>query len=223
MYPCSTICARNVAECPEQVRPSCPAGQNYCVDGVCRENCPSDLKSACSCTFEDPIVGDLYPCNAGQRVNIEHFLSTNMTAQTAEVCANDLGISMASVEQWSNNPASLMWNTCPAPSKQLKFTEPAFIALYTFYGSLVAMLIGWTLYKRTLEKVGKENKKKMLPFLEPFIFTNISLSCFRLFSITCPNSTNMFVNKLKRSLLMKRKKLTVQIVMKRNPKLLVNR
>ncbi|KAG2225949.1 hypothetical protein INT45_006645 [Circinella minor] len=160
MYPCSTICARNVAECPEQVRPSCPSGQTYCVDGECRESCPSDLKSACSCTFEDPIVGDIYPCTAGQRVNIEHFLATNLTDQTAEACANDLGVSVASVEQWSNNPASLMWNTCPKPSKPLKFTEPAFIALYTFYGSLVGMLVGWTLYKRTLEKyhMSKFNK-----------------------------------------------------------------
>ncbi|KAI9497199.1 hypothetical protein BDB00DRAFT_970411 [Zychaea mexicana] len=151
-YPCSNICARDISQCPESVRPSCPEGQTYCVDGECRDNCPSDLKSACSCTFEDSFVGDVYPCATGQRVNIEHFLATNLTAQTAEACALDLGIEVDSVVQWTNNPASLMWNTCPSPSGELTFHEPAFIALYVFYGSCAAMLIGWTLYKQALEK-----------------------------------------------------------------------
>ncbi|KAI8144258.1 hypothetical protein BJV82DRAFT_557186 [Fennellomyces sp. T-0311] len=151
-YPCSTICAREVSQCPEAVRPSCPEGQAYCVDGTCRSNCPADLKSACSCKFAPEIVGSVYPCVEGQRVNIENFVATNLTEQTAEACSLDLGIDVSAVTEWSPEPESLMWNTCPTPSGELTFTEPAFIALYTFYGSCAAMLVCWTLYKKSLEK-----------------------------------------------------------------------
>lgn len=153
-YPCSPLCVRDIANCPESVRPTCPEGQTYCVDGQCRASCPADLTSACSCPGAPEIQVPVYACKKGQRVDIPNFVATNKSEQSAEACALDLGISPSTPAWDGANPADVMWGECPTPDYgELNFHEPAFIALYAFYGSCVAMLIFWVLYKRTREKV----------------------------------------------------------------------
>ncbi|CDS13844.1 hypothetical protein LRAMOSA06018 [Lichtheimia ramosa] len=153
-YPCSPLCVRDIANCPESVRPTCPEGQTYCVDGQCRASCPADLTSACSCPGAPEIQVPVYACKKGQRVDIPNFVATNKSEQSAEACALDLGISPSTPAWDGANPADVMWGECPTPDYgELNFHEPAFIALYAFYGSCVAMLIFWVLYKRTREKI----------------------------------------------------------------------
>lgn len=154
-YPCPVLCVRNVNQCPEKVRPSCPAGQTYCVDGSCRDSCPTNLASKCSCPGAPDLQGGaIYQCLDNARPNVENFDSSNKVAQTNQACANYLGLSNASA--WNANPDSIMWGLCPTPDYgELTFTEPVFIALYVFYGCCAAFLGGWAIYKFLREKVIK--------------------------------------------------------------------
>lgn len=155
-YPCSPLCVRDIANCPESVRPSCPEGQTYCVDGECRASCPAGLTSACACPGAPEIQVPVYACLKGQRVDIPNFVATNKSEQSAEACAIDLGVSTSTPAWDGANPADVMWGECPTPDYgELNFHEPVFIALYAFYGSCAAMLIFWVLYKRIREKVRK--------------------------------------------------------------------
>lgn len=56
---------------------------------------------------------------------------------------------------WSpTGDASLMWGECPAPDYgTLNFHEPVFLAMWVYYGSLVAFLLMWLAYKTIREKV----------------------------------------------------------------------
>ncbi|KAI7860460.1 hypothetical protein BDC45DRAFT_474316 [Circinella umbellata] len=154
-YQCSKLCVRDIQNCPTQYRPSCASGLTYCVDGSCQTECSQNLVSACSCPGAPAIQGHLYPCHGGETVDIPNFNASNMEAQTMQACANKIGVP-DTVPAWNPNPSSIMWGECPTPDYgPLTYHEPAFIALYTFYGSCLVSLIGWTLYKRFREKVIK--------------------------------------------------------------------
>ncbi|CAO3595955.1 unnamed protein product [Absidia cylindrospora] len=75
-YPCPTICVRDISQCPPSVRPSCPAGQTFCVDGECRDSCPTGLVSQCACPGQPDLSGEMYSCMQ-QFQNIENFVATN--------------------------------------------------------------------------------------------------------------------------------------------------
>ncbi|OBZ80443.1 hypothetical protein A0J61_11508, partial [Choanephora cucurbitarum] len=99
-YPCPALCVRDITQCPDSVRPSCPAGQNYCIDGSCRDSCPDNLVSKCACPgAPDLQVTTVYPCLDDTRVNIENFDASNKAEQTAAACASYLGLS--NVSSWS--------------------------------------------------------------------------------------------------------------------------
>ncbi|CAO3683791.1 unnamed protein product [Rhizopus stolonifer] len=151
-YPCPVLCVRDINLCPESVRPICPSGQTYCVDSVCRESCPLNIQSKCACPGAPALQNNLvYQCVDNNRVNIEDFDSNNKEIQVNEACASHIGLS--NISSWNTNPESVMWGTCPtADYGELTFTEPVFIALWTFYGSCVFFLVTWTLYKRFREK-----------------------------------------------------------------------
>ncbi|KAL7321472.1 hypothetical protein PS15m_001236 [Mucor circinelloides] len=154
-YPCPALCVREISQCPEMVRPSCPAGQAYCVDGSCRESCPTDLTSQCACPGAPSLEGGaVYRCLDTARVNVENFDAANKQAQTEAACGNYLGVS--NLTSWNANPQPMMWGTCPTPDYgELTFTEPVFIAYYVFYGSCAFFLIAWSCYKFLREKVIK--------------------------------------------------------------------
>ncbi|KAI8368373.1 hypothetical protein EDC96DRAFT_441550 [Choanephora cucurbitarum] len=160
-YPCPALCVRDIAQCPDSVRPSCPAGQNYCIDGSCRDSCPDNIVSKCACPgAPDLQVTTVYPCLDDTRVNIENFDASNKAEQTAAACASYLGLS--NVSSWNPNPESVMWGSCPtADYGALTFTEPVFIALYVFYGSCAFFLVSWYFYKKTRERYIKSRFHKV--------------------------------------------------------------
>ncbi|CEG80570.1 hypothetical protein RMATCC62417_14887 [Rhizopus microsporus] len=161
-YPCPVLCVRDISMCPPPVRPSCPPGQTYCVDSICRESCPSNLISKCACPGASPLEnGPVYQCLDKSRVNIDNFNSSNKAEQASTACANHLGLS--NVSSWNPNPNTIMWGTCPTPDYgNLTYTEPVFIALYAFYGSCVFFLGTWALYKSFREKLIKSNYHKVI-------------------------------------------------------------
>lgn len=154
-YHCPALCVRDINSCPEQVRPSCPAGKTYCIDAVCRDSCSDNLVSKCFCLGAPSLEGSpVYPCLDNALVNVENFESAKKVAQTSAACGTYLGVS--NVSNWNSNPGSIMWGECPTPDYgELTFTEPVFIALYVFYGSCVFFLGGWAIYKSLREKVIK--------------------------------------------------------------------
>ncbi|KAI9260854.1 hypothetical protein EDC94DRAFT_129350 [Helicostylum pulchrum] len=152
-YPCPVLCVRDISQCPDKVRPTCPAGQTYCVDGECHDSCSSDLVSDCSCPGAPALVGPIYPCSEAL-VNVENFNAANKVAQTDQICSNYLGVS--NISAWTADPESIMWGACPTPDYgPLNYYEPVFIALYVFYGSCVFFLGTWAAYKALREKVIK--------------------------------------------------------------------
>ncbi|KAI9276272.1 hypothetical protein BY458DRAFT_472850 [Sporodiniella umbellata] len=163
-YPCPSLCVKDISLCPESIRPSCPDGQTYCVDSVCRESCPTSLQSKCACPGAPALASTpVYKCLNTNRVNIPHFDANKKASQTEQACASNLGL--GTVSPWSSNPESVMWDTCPTPDYgELTFTEPVFIALWTFYGSCVFFLVGWTLYKRFRERLIKRRQLKVEEF-----------------------------------------------------------
>lgn len=160
-YACPVLCVRDISACPKSVRPSCPAGQAYCVDGSCRSSCPTNLASKCSCPGAPAIEGNVYQCLDNNRVNVENFVASNKTAQTHAACAANLGLS--NIANWNANPdTSMMWGDCPTPDwGKLTYTEPAFIAIYAFYGSCAFFLLAWSSYKYLREKVIKARYHKV--------------------------------------------------------------
>lgn len=140
---------------PGNQPPACPSGTTYCVDGLCRETCPTSLVSACACPGTPALVGNIYSCGSNNlRTNIPNFVAANKANQSAEAC--NKAVNLQNVPNWTPNPQSAMWHECPAPDYgKLAFTEDVFIALYVFYGFCLVSLILWTLYKKTKEKVCK--------------------------------------------------------------------
>ena len=153
-YPCPQLCVRDISMCPPSNKPpACPADETYCVDGKCHATCADDLVSVCACPGAPDLVGKIYSCgNNNLHTNIENFVVEKKADQSAEACNKAANIQ--NVPTWTENPESAMWHECPAPYYgELTFTEPVFIALYTFYGSCLVGLILWTLYKKSREKV----------------------------------------------------------------------
>ncbi|KAI8393681.1 uncharacterized protein BYT42DRAFT_541902 [Radiomyces spectabilis] len=159
-YPCPLLCVREVSQCPQSLQPSCPPGQTWCVDGQCRESCPSDLESKCACPGAPALVGNVYPCAPNQHVDIQNFVANDKDALSLKACSADAGLD--GTPAWESNPQSIMWGNCPTPDYgALNFHEPIFIALFVFYGSCAGFLIIWTLYKSAREKVIKANYHKI--------------------------------------------------------------
>lgn len=151
-YPCPNLCVRDISLCPSSVRPTCEQGLTFCVDGSCRSTCPPNLVSSCSCPGAPSLHGNIYPCQNTQTVDIPNFDASQKDTQTIQTCSSNMGLS--GVTEWVPNPYQIMWGNCPTPDYgTLNFHEPVFIALYVFYGSCVASLVGWTIYKRLREKV----------------------------------------------------------------------
>ncbi|KAI9303659.1 hypothetical protein BJ944DRAFT_241254, partial [Cunninghamella echinulata] len=161
-YPCPVICVKNINDCPAQVRPSCPTGETYCVDGSCRSSCPTDLTSKCACTGQ-PSLGQLtYPCSK-TFVDLPNFVARNKTELSYDTCSTYLNI--PNLPKWNPNfnetNPTMMWGECPAPDwGELNFREPVFIALYVFYGSCAGFLLIWVFYKNIREKVIKAQFNK---------------------------------------------------------------
>ncbi|CAO3638867.1 unnamed protein product [Cunninghamella echinulata] len=161
-YPCPVICVKNINDCPAQVRPSCPEGQTYCVDGSCQSSCPTDLTSGCACTGQ-PSLGQLtYPCTK-TFVDIPNFVAENKVKLSYATCSASLNI--PNLPEWNPNfnetNPTMMWGECPAPDwGELNYHEPVFIALYVFYGSCIGFLLLWVFYKNIREKVIKAQFNK---------------------------------------------------------------
>ncbi|KAI7873218.1 uncharacterized protein EV154DRAFT_100788 [Mucor mucedo] len=161
-YPCPTLCVRDISMCPPTNQPPiCPTGTTYCVDGECRDTCSESLVSLCGCPGAPALEGKLYPCSAETiHTNIENFIAENKANQSAEACSR--AVNIQNIPNWSPNPDSIMWKECPTPDYgALTFTEGVFIALYTYYGSCIVVLLTWVLYKNAKEKSIKANFHKV--------------------------------------------------------------
>lgn len=153
-YPCPKLCVRNISMCPPGNQPpTCPIGTTYCVDGKCRDTCSASLVSVCGCPGAPALEGNVYSCGENNlHTNIENFLAENKANQSAEACSK--AVNIQNVPNWTPNPESAMWQECPTPDYgELTFTEDVFIALYAFYGSCIAVICMWVLYKNAKEKV----------------------------------------------------------------------
>ncbi|SAM09612.1 hypothetical protein [Absidia glauca] len=159
-YPCPQICVTDINQCPSSIRPSCPAGQTFCIDGSCHDSCPTNLESQCACPGQPALTTPMYACNK-QTADIPNFVATNKTEQAAAACGAALNI-QGQLPDWNSaNPTGIMWGECPAPDYgALNFHEPVFLALWVYYGSLVGFLIIWLMYKTAREKVIKAQYNK---------------------------------------------------------------
>lgn len=151
---------RDINQCPSSIRPSCPAGQTFCIDGNCHDTCPTNLESQCACPGQPALTTPMFACNK-QTADIPNFVATNKTEQAAAACGAAVNIQGGLPDWNSANPTGIMWGECPAPDYgTLNFHEPVFLALWVYYGSLVGFLIIWLMYKTAREKVKIEIRNR---------------------------------------------------------------
>ncbi|KAI9306449.1 hypothetical protein BJ944DRAFT_48949 [Cunninghamella echinulata] len=165
-YPCPTLCVTDIQVCPESIRPTCSnPNQVYCMDGQCHEGptCPTNLISACSCSSSNAFTEPVYPCQPFH-VKITNFIIENKQTLATNSCTSFItsqnNNNVTTIQPWNTRPTlnEPMWGDCPAKVyPPLTYTEPVFIALYTFYGSCFLVLIFWWLYKSVRESVIKKN------------------------------------------------------------------
>lgn len=140
------------------MKPTCPDGQTYCVDGQCHSgSCPSDLLSFCACYGAPAFQADVFPCNQDQVVTIPNFNAANKTAQSLAACQANATIT---VSDWSESATGPIWNTCPVattPAGPPNYTSPFFMAMWVFFASLLVLNVLWYLYKIAREKVSLVN------------------------------------------------------------------
>ncbi|ORX99098.1 hypothetical protein K493DRAFT_365957 [Basidiobolus meristosporus CBS 931.73] len=143
---CPVLCVSNVANCPQKLKPACPAGQTFCADGACHPSCDA-IANVCDCGVSSQT---LFPCMSGQLVNIPSFNGSEREAMTADACNKDLASNypLMSAEAKDN-----MWLRCPvAPLPFFTYTEPMFISIYAIVGAELLLLAAWHMYKTAAEK-----------------------------------------------------------------------
>ncbi|ORZ37459.1 hypothetical protein BCR44DRAFT_85614 [Catenaria anguillulae PL171] len=144
---CPTLCVSKIDLCPTSVRPACPAGQSYCLDGTCASTCAADLVSPCACigsgeeaTFEKS--AQWFPCNGTLTVDVEKVLPANKVDKVAEVCQAQL----------LGKENEMSYITCPIPAVPLfSFELKLWKSFFGFLGAQLALVVLFAIFKRTSE------------------------------------------------------------------------
>ncbi|PVU99319.1 hypothetical protein BB559_000814 [Furculomyces boomerangus] len=160
---CPLICVSDINLCPDSLKPNCPSGQLYCVDGSCRDSCPSSLLNPCQCKLPpNPLSQNILamiPCLPQPNIDIYQYNPSNpRTIQQA--CASNLSIS--DIPLWSpKSDNQVVWKICPVVSPKLTLNEPIILSMFSIVGTQLILILFWTTYKKLLEsKTPKKSLQK---------------------------------------------------------------
>ncbi|ORX58219.1 hypothetical protein DM01DRAFT_1319021 [Hesseltinella vesiculosa] len=143
---CPSLCVTNYNLCPPSLSPTCPVGQQYCLDGTCATSCEG-ITNICNCG--DPTLPTNYvPCAAGQQVNITYFNPRDPN-QISNSCAAAINVSSSSAYPVYSSP--FVWVTCPVVNPYFTWREPMWIFVWSYSCFQAAVLLLWHLYKTTRE------------------------------------------------------------------------
>ncbi|KAJ1976192.1 hypothetical protein H4R35_002806 [Dimargaris xerosporica] len=152
---CPLLCVRDVAQCPDSLRPNCPSDQQLCGDGACHRSCQG-IKNGCNCGGETyPFGPALVPCKAVDPVDIPYFNPDNKTAQTNTACAESVDLDPTLYGAWGDAENDRgIWASCPIKGVPHSYTfgEPMWIAIWSILGAEAFLLISWLLFKLSYEK-----------------------------------------------------------------------
>ncbi|GAN11385.1 P-type ATPase (P-ATPase) Superfamily [Mucor ambiguus] len=144
--------------CPSALAPSCPSGQEFCLDGTCHTSCDSaSISNVCLCNDPSSAPANLVPCAATQVINITHYNPRQKELQIRNICAANANIPNASstIGIWgfpNGSTSDLVWAECPtAPPAEFTFREPMWVAVWTVAALEAFILFSWTLYKSAKE------------------------------------------------------------------------
>ncbi|KAI8583019.1 hypothetical protein K450DRAFT_225942 [Umbelopsis ramanniana AG] len=138
--------------CPTALAPTCPSGQQFCMDGTCQASCDG-IENACLCGGATGIPNYI-PCAAGQLVNITHYDPHNTVTQSMQSCASAASINSSSVGVWGDTttPSNEVWLECPiVPDPTFTWTEPMWIAVWTIMCFEAVLLGAWHIFKHFME------------------------------------------------------------------------
>ncbi|RKP09111.1 hypothetical protein THASP1DRAFT_14697, partial [Thamnocephalis sphaerospora] len=155
---CPLLCVRNPAtDCPAHVRPACSDGRVFCGDGQCHQTCRG-VVNICACSQSATELSMQYqPCMAGQMVNLPLLDPQRRAAQTQQACAADLDLGLNRIGNATGEPLTAempaqAWLACPVREPPaFTYTEAAFIALYVYFGTQLALLGIWHVFKKARE------------------------------------------------------------------------
>lgn len=152
------LCVTSHDLCPPALAPSCPSGQEFCLDGTCHASCDSaSINNVCLCNDPSSAPANLVPCAATQMINITHYNPRQKELQTRQLCAANANIPNASstIGIWgfpNGSTSSFVWAECPAaPPAEFTFREPMWIAVWTITVLEAFILISWRVYKYARE------------------------------------------------------------------------
>ncbi|CAO0803749.1 unnamed protein product [Mucor circinelloides] len=155
---CPVLCVTSHDLCPPALAPTCPSGQEFCLDGTCQTSCDSaSISNVCLCNNPSSAPANLVPCAATQVINITHYNPRQKELQIRSLCAANANIPNASstIGIWgypNGSTSDLVWAECPAaPPAEFTFREPMWIAVWIITALEAFILISWQLYKYARE------------------------------------------------------------------------
>ncbi|KAJ2848104.1 hypothetical protein IWW36_003494, partial [Coemansia brasiliensis] len=162
---CSRLCVARIDDCPVSLQPDCPAGQSFCADGACHDECTEEIqaKNPCHCSRTGKKLPaeayDLVPCLAIPNVTIQQFHPWKSENDIRSACGREANITDQSStvgvwgKSWLGGSISALWAECPqAPAPNYTYGESYWIATYAVNGALAVLILLWSIYKGFAEQ-----------------------------------------------------------------------
>ncbi|KAJ1641765.1 hypothetical protein LPJ64_006305, partial [Coemansia asiatica] len=151
--------------CPESLQPDCPAGQSFCADGQCHDECTDVIQALnpCHCSRSGKKLPqqavDLIPCMLSPNVTIHELRPWRINEDTRSTCGDAVGIADQSRtvgvwgKTWIGGDITALWAECPAaPTPNYKYDESYWVATFAVNGALALLIAIWSAYKSFAER-----------------------------------------------------------------------
>ncbi|KAJ2882775.1 hypothetical protein FB639_002316, partial [Coemansia asiatica] len=162
---CSQLCVQSLDSCPESLQPDCPAGQSFCADGQCHDECTDVIQALnpCHCSRSGKKLPqqavDLIPCMLSPNVTIHELRPWRINEDTRSTCGDAVGIADQSRtvgvwgKTWIGGDITALWAECPAaPTPNYKYDESYWVATFAVNGALALLIAIWSAYKSFAER-----------------------------------------------------------------------
>ncbi|PWA00110.1 hypothetical protein BB558_003856 [Smittium angustum] len=152
---CPMICVSSIDKCPSITNPNCKQGENLCYDGICRDECPSNLANPCMCGLSSQEVSSsiqsMFPCLSYVAKNVVNYNSSEPNVNKIS-CLGYLGV--GDIPDWSPDLSSdTAYLVCPAVAvPSFRMLQPIFIAFWALVITQLAVYGYWRIYKSLAEK-----------------------------------------------------------------------
>ncbi|KAJ2782691.1 hypothetical protein H4R18_002117 [Coemansia javaensis] len=162
---CSRLCVAALDDCPAALQPACPAGQAFCADGECHDECTPGLqaRNPCHCSRSGrklpAAAARLVPCPAIPGATVSEFHPWRPQPDIRSACAATANITDQDAtvgvwgRRWLGGDVTAVWAECPpAPAPNYTYREGYWLATFAVNGALALLVAAWSAYKRWAER-----------------------------------------------------------------------